>query len=88
MEASRIIKKIAQRNGTITPGRVNQVSWNETECIKIPKNPYTDKVADVTVATQEQFPQTQNHAQKESDKDSTCEFGLDFRDRERAYLRL
>ena len=35
VEASRIIKKIAQRNGTIAPEKINQVSWNETEYIKI-----------------------------------------------------
>ena len=35
VEASRIIKKIAQSNGTITPEKINQVSWNETEHIKI-----------------------------------------------------
>ena len=56
--ASRIIKKITQRNGTITPEKINQVSWNETEYIKIPQNPYTDKVTDATVVTQEQFSQT------------------------------
>ena len=35
VEASRIIKKIVQRNGTITPDKINQVSWHETEHIKI-----------------------------------------------------
>ena len=59
MEASRIIKKIAQRNGTTTPEKIIQVAWNETEYIKIPQNPYTDKVTDVIVAIQEQFLQTQ-----------------------------
>ena len=50
MEASRIIKKIAQRNGTITPEKINQVCWNETEYIKIPQNQYVDKVVDTSVA--------------------------------------
>ena len=68
MEASRIIKKIAQRNGTITPEKINQVSWNETEYIKIPQNPYTDKVTDVTVAIQEQFPLTQTTHRKSRTK--------------------
>ena len=36
VEASRIIKKIAQREmENRTPEKINQVSWNETEHIKI-----------------------------------------------------
>ena len=48
--------------------RSNQVSWNETEYIKIPQNPYTDKVTDVTDAIQEQFLQTQTMHRKSRTK--------------------
>ena len=81
------IKKIAQRNGTITLDKINQVSWNGTEYIKIPQNPYTDKVTDVTVAIQEHFPRLKRCTERVKQRDSTSEFGLDFRYSERAYLR-
>ena len=59
VETSRIIKKITQE-------KVNQ----ETEYIKIHQNQYTDKVVDVSVEVQKQFPQRQTKAQKELEKET------------------
>ena len=85
----RSSREIAQRNGTITLEKINQVSWNETEHIKIPQNQCTDKVTDVTVAMQGTISPDSNDAQKVSDKETQkSEFGLDFRYSERAYFRF
>ena len=69
VEASRIIKKIAQRNRTITPEKINQVSWNETEYIKICRISTRPEIVDVSTAMQRNVTQNQT-TQKESDKET------------------
>ena len=53
VKTSRIIKKITQEK-----------IYQETECIKIPQNEYTDKVVDVTFEVQKQSPQMQTMHRK------------------------
>ena len=53
VEKTRIIKKIEQREmKPVTQEKIN----HGTEYIKIPQNPYTDKVVDVTVVIQGNCP--------------------------------
>ena len=48
-----------------------------TEYIKIPQNPHTDKLVDVTDAIQKQFPLMQT-MHRVGEGNLTSEFGLDF----------
>ena len=43
---------------------------HETEYIKISQNQYTDKAVDVTAVIEETVTQTQNNAQKDSEKEA------------------
>ena len=61
VEKSRIIKKIAHRHETHHPGEDHS---GNLETSKIPQNQYTDKVVDVSVAMQRQFPQIQTMHRK------------------------
>ena len=81
VEVSRIIKKIAQRNGTITPEKINQVSWNETEYTKILRISTRTKLLICLLQCSERSLRIKRHIVRVS----TSEFGLEIRYGERAY---
>ena len=58
----------------ITTEKINQetehIKQNETEYIKIPQNPFTDRVVDVFVASQRKVPQDQPVHGKESETET------------------
>ena len=65
----------------ITQEKINQ----ETECIKIPQNQYTDKVVNVTDCdTGTGFTRFKRCTDRVGDGNPISEFGLDFRFSERA----
>ena len=81
VEKTRITKKIEQTEmKPVTQGKIN----HGTEYIKIPKNPNTDKVVDVTVTIQKQFLLLQT-THRVGEGNLTSEFGLDLRYSESAY---
>ena len=85
VEASRIIKKIAQRNGTIPLEKINQVSWSETEYIKIRRISTRTKLLMCLLHCSERSLTIKRHTERVGQRDSTSEFGLDLRYSERAY---